>query len=304
MPQHVQIFPSHKIDLIKWDQCIAQNTNGLIYAQSVYLHAMTQQWHGLIIEDYKAILPLPWKKKYGIRYLYTPGFTQQLGLIGVIEIDPHLILEAITSFATYSDYFFNHQNHFVDNKINTQIRNNYLLDLSAGYDFIQSNYKNNLLRNLKKIDPTQLMYCIENDPTETINLHKQLHSEQLVHVSNEDYNRFTKLTSTLLESNQCIIRQVKNNNGEILSAALLLKDDRRLYNIINATTNKGKDLLANHFLMDQIIREFAGLSLLLDFEGSNIPGVQHFYEMFGSFNQPYFHWHHNNLPWPLQLFKR
>ncbi|MDE3144726.1 MAG: hypothetical protein KGL19_11265, partial [Bacteroidota bacterium] len=97
--------------------------------------------------------------------------------------------------------------------------------------------------------------------------------------------------------------QVKNKSGEILSAAILFSDNRRICNIINATTDEGKKMNANHFLIDNIIQEFAGKNLLFDFEGSNIAGVQNFYEMFGSLNQPYFHWHYNNLPWPLRLFK-
>jgi hypothetical protein len=43
--------------------------------------------------------------------------------------------------------------------------------------------------------------------------------------------------------------------------------------------------------------------MILDFEGSDHPGIAHFYENFGSINQPYFFYRHNRLPWPLRLLK-
>ena len=299
----MQILPSDQINLSKWDHCIAQNTNGLIYAQSSYLNAMTHHWHGLIIGDYKAITPLPWKKKYGIRYLYTPAFTQQLGLIGSCQMKQNNIIQSIQSFAAFGDYFMNYQNDFICTQQQVKHRNNFLLDLSDNYEKIQANYKANLIRNLKKTNASSLEYCRTAHAQESIQLHKQTKANKLTHLTTDDYHRFEQLVKVMTEKNNCITRQVKNESGQILSATVLLKDNRRMYNIINATTEAGKKINANHFLMDQIIREFAGQHLLLDFEGSNISGVQNFYEMFGSFNQPYFHWHYNKLIWPFNLFK-
>ena len=53
-----------------------------------------------------------------------------------------------------------------------------------------------------------------------------------------------------------------------------------------------------------MIKEFAGKPLLFDFEGSDIQGVKSFYEKFGAVNQPYFHYHHNQLPGILKLLKK
>jgi hypothetical protein len=53
---------------------------------------------------------------------------------------------------------------------------------------------------------------------------------------------------------------------------------------------------ANHFLLDAIINEFAGKNIVLDFVGSDIPGIAHFYKNFGFHNQPYFFYKFKNLP--------
>jgi hypothetical protein len=99
------------------------------------------------------------------------------------------------------------------------------------------------------------------------------------------------------------VRKVINADGVMLSIAIFLKDEKRIYNIMNTTTDAGRDAAANHFLLDNVIREFADQNLLLDFEGSDLPGVKSFYENFGARNQPFNHYHFNRLPFPLKLFR-
>ena len=73
----------HKeIDFIKWDNCISNAPNGLIYGYSYYLDHMASQWDALVLNDYEAVMPLTWNRKYGIHYLYQPFLTAQLGVFG------------------------------------------------------------------------------------------------------------------------------------------------------------------------------------------------------------------------------
>ena len=78
----IRYLPYNDIDKKKWDACIAAADNGLVYAGSMYLDAMAQNWDALILDDYKAVMPLTWKKKYSIHYLYQPFFTSCLGVFG------------------------------------------------------------------------------------------------------------------------------------------------------------------------------------------------------------------------------
>jgi len=67
-------LPYKQIDKVKWDACIRHSMNRLIYAESVYLDHMAVNWDAIVLNDYEAVMPLPWKKKLGIRYLYQPSF--------------------------------------------------------------------------------------------------------------------------------------------------------------------------------------------------------------------------------------
>ena len=61
-----KILPSYKINKQKWDDCIKNSSNPLIYAASVYLDHMADNWDGFIADDYRLVMPVPWRKKYGI----------------------------------------------------------------------------------------------------------------------------------------------------------------------------------------------------------------------------------------------
>jgi len=298
----IQTIPSHRIDQKKWNNCIAQSSNGFIYATTLYLNNITDHWDGLVIDDYTAVIPLPWRKKYGIKYLYTPPFIQQLGLIGKWnETTVSAVMQHVQAFASFGDYQFNYSNQFIKE---TTTHHNYILDLSVGYEAITKKYKTDLLQNLKKATATNLVYATDSSAAAAIAYYQKHYAHRTAHVGNNDYQNFLQLCLALQKNNQCIVRKATNTNGKILAIALLLKDERRIYNMLNTTTDEGRKTEANHFLMDQIIREFAGNTILFDFEGSDIDGVRNFYEKFGAIDQPYFHWHHNQLPFPLNLFKR
>ena len=49
----------------------------------------------------------------------------------------------------------------------------------------------------------------------------------------------------------------------------------------------GRVKRAHFYLLDQLIAEFATKNMILDFEGSDVPGIAEFYRKFGSVNQPY-----------------
>jgi hypothetical protein len=82
---------------------------------------------------------------------------------------------------------------------------------------------------------------------------------------------------------KALIRKVTDGNEKLLALALLLKDERRIYNMMNVVMPDGGSKSANYFLVDELLREFAGSGLILDFEGS-----QKFYKGFGAVNEPYF----------------
>jgi hypothetical protein len=304
MPSAISILPAAEINAIKWDDCIAQS-KAAIYSSTAYLNALVPHWYGLVIDDYRAVMALPVRKKWGVSYVYTPAFTQQLGLTGsYTEKDFIDALHAVKQWVPYGDYFFNHQNYSSEHLHGFTARNNYIISLSKSYTEIVQHFNTNVKRILKKTTEENFVYAPSSNIADSIALHRQLHQHKTKHVSRADYIRLTECCMQLWKENKCISRTVTDHNKQVLSTIVLLRDAHRLYNIINATTHEGKLLHASHFLMNEVIKEFAGSNLILDLEGSQIEGIKVFYERLGAVNEPYFHWHFNHLPFPLSLFKR
>src|SRR5690348_11039510 len=104
------IIPSYKIDKIKWDECIEQSECSLIYATYDYLNCICDHWHGVVAGDYEAVMPLPWRKKFGIRYSYDVPFIQQSGcFIKSDKINEDWFINVISTFYKYGDYSFHYK---------------------------------------------------------------------------------------------------------------------------------------------------------------------------------------------------
>ncbi len=305
MKHRIKILSAKYIDKIKWNQCVERNSNGLIYSSSLYLDTMSDNWHGIVIDDYSAVMALPWKRKLQIRYGYTPPFMQQLGLIGNASTEElAFALKRFYRFFPLADVSFNFMNTGIQELLPVISRHNFIIDLSVGYDLIKSNYKSNLKENIRKASHESLLY-VEGNIQEAIDSYHSHYKERMKkHIREKDYTNFSKLCSLLQKKEQCFARAATTGNNEILAIALFLKDSKRIYNIMNTTTQKGRNKEANHFLLNQVLHEFAGQALLFDFEGSELPGVRGFYESFGPMDQPYFQYHYNGYSWPMRQLKR
>lgn len=298
-----------EIDKTKWDQCIRRSHNGLIYAESLYLDHIAAHWDGIVLNNYEAVMPLTWKKKLGIKYLYQPSFFQQGGIFSTEDISQDLIvkfLELAAEKFRFAEITLNFKNLPIpkDKLIKSSLRNNFILDLKDSYPELSTNHSTYIKQRLKKAYSFPLVYEKSTDYKFAIRLYKKLYQERLPSFTDKDYRNFEKLCAILSENKRVLIRQVSHaETNELLAVVLLLKDKKRLYNMASSLMPAGKKLLANYYLYNEIIREFAGTALVLDFEGSDVPGIAYFYNKFTSTNEPYPFIRYNRLPAPIRLLK-
>jgi hypothetical protein len=304
MPPGIQIFPAEQIDKQRWDNCIERSANGLIYSRYDYLETICDNWHAVVTGDYETVMALPWRKRFGTRYLYEPPFIQQLGFIGTATGDALALRDAVYSFAKYGDLLLNYSNHQLAQQLKAPKRTNFIIDLSMGYDAVYPGYAKDLKYNLRRIQSDNYSYSGAERISEAVALFRSVYGRRFPHVSAAEYEKFTVLCHTLYKKGMCFTRNIADDKGVLLCIAVFLKDEKRIYNIMNTTTTAGRTTKANELLLDLVIKEFSGQPLLFDFEGSDLPGVKSFYEKFGAVDQPYYHYHFNRLPFPLKLFKR
>lgn len=304
----IQFLKNDKIDKNKWDECIKEAFNGLIYARTFYLDNIAAGWNALTGRNYEWVLPVTNKRKYGVSYLAQPSFTQQLGVFAKPGADvPYKeIFQYLQQHYKFCDIQLNYATPSALTTLALQIEpaTNFMLDLSKSYENLAANYHNDLIKNLKRSKRFQPVYRPIADYNQCIGLYKQYYGQRMPYMKERDYKNFSGICSYAEQNDMIVCREAVNKDGVLLAATLLLSDEKRLYNLMNTTTEAGRRTGANHFLLDSVIREFAGKKMVFDFEGSDLPGVKSFYENFGAVNQPYFKYNYNRLPWPLRLFKK
>lgn len=305
---NLQYITYQNIDKEKWDRCIRKSQNCLVYAESTYLDHMAANWDAIILGDYEAVMPLTWKKKWGINYLYQPAFLQQGGIYSPQIINNDIIVTFINlarQYFNFAEINLNHKNIFCSENpdIITQKKNNFTINISEDYTAIYSRYKKSLKEKLTRINKYDLHYQTTNNFSNCIGLFKTLYQKR-TKVRDNDFKNFELLCHHLDNNNQLVIRQVIDTDKQVLSYALLINDSNRLYFIMTCITDVGKKKFSNYFLIDELIKEFSQQNYMLDFEGSDIKGIADFYKNFTETNEEYLFVKWNNLPFPIHIFKR
>lgn len=304
-PQSIRYLRRQEIDTGKWDNCITRAKNGLVYAYSFYLDTMAANWDALVMDDYAAVMPLPWKKKWGIRYIYHPFLTAQLGIFSAAEgqIPVTHFLAAIPARFRYIDLPLNHSNIPSAHETGLTIRSNYVLSLHLSYDELYNRYSENIQRNIKKAVQAGCRPAQHADPEKVIKLAVGQMKQQ-GHDPGENLERFRKLLTRLQEKQMVKAYGIESADGTLLASCLFFFSHQRAYYILVGNHPASKNTGASHTLIDSFIRDHAGKKLLLDFEGSDIPGLAQFYSGFGAAHEPYPSLRLNRLPFFLRWLKK
>ncbi len=301
----IQYLAHKDIDFTKWDNCIATADNGLIYGYSWYLDHMAEHWDGLVWNDYDAVMPVTWNRKFGIAYLYQPFLAAQLGVFGKhIDIDLlKCFLDAIPRKFRYWDIYLNHGNLYAIDGFNLYQRKNYVLDLDKPYESIYCSYRENIRRNIRKAEQLGCKPVMDFDVERLINLAiEQMRSFDRKAAANVE--RFRKLYHYLHERQQAITYGVLSNRDELIASCAMVFSHNRAYYLLVGNHPNGRTLGASHSLIDAFIRDHAQKKLLLDFEGSDIRNLAFFYSSFGAVEENYAAVKLNRLPSYIKWLKR
>lgn len=302
-PHSIRYLRRQEIDTGKWDNCITHAKNSLVYACSFYLDSMAGNWDALVMDDYAAVMPLPWKKKWGIRYIYQPFLTAQLGIFATVEVPVTRFLEAIPGKFRYIDLPLNHANLLPGNEVHLTRRSNYVLPLNAAYEDLYSRYSENIQRNIKKAALAGCRPAQQVNPEKVIEL-AVAQMKQQGHDPGENLDRFRRLLVELQRKQMVAAYGIESAEGLLLASCIFFFSHQRAYYILVGNHPAGKNTGASHALIDSFIRDHAGQNLLLDFEGSDIPGLAQFYSGFGAADEPYPSLRVNRLPFFLKWLKK
>ena len=292
------------IDPRWWDEQLAQCRNKLWYAQSWVLDRASPDWEALVDGTSGAVMPLTWRKKYGVRYLYQPFALQQLGLFSPAAITSHqmdLFFGSVPAAFRYADLCANEMNPGATvNGWITEPMTNMVLSTRATYPEHRASYSKGHLRNLK----SDSLEVVEDVPQDAfIRLFRDTTERQHGPFDTQGMKALPELVQGLLDRKEGTITGVMVE-GHLAAAVCWVEWNGRTIFLKSASNDAGRSVRAMFHLIDQRIAKLAPRIGVLDFAGSNDPDTKRFYAGFGAHPSTYFRLRRNTLPRWIKKLKR
>ncbi len=272
------------LDLVKYNDCIENSIQSRIYAFAWYLDIVADNWDVLVLNDYQAVMPIPWKQKYFIKYVTQPFFCQQLGVFSKDEISNDVIqnfIKVIPIKFLKITLNFNSKNA-IDRK-DLIIKNNAILKLDKDFKELKNNFNKNRKRDFKKAELSLFTFDTAIQSNEFFDFYLE---------NDKNYKAEKKLLFTLKKiitsSNLKIKYFGLRHNGALSCSVLLLDDGKRVTYLVPVSNNFSRENGGATFLISKILSLYAKRNYILDFEGSMIAGVAKFYRSFGAKEAVYF----------------
>ena len=146
---HDLLHKGEELDLDKYNSCIENSIQSRVYAFSWYLDIVSDNWDALVLNDYEAVMPIPWNSKFGLKYVVQPCFCQQLNVYSKRNIEK---LSLISFFKSIPIRFL-----FCNLSLGFQIihkdiitKQNFILELNKTYDIVFKNYRKDRKKEFKK----------------------------------------------------------------------------------------------------------------------------------------------------------
>lgn len=286
----IQFVEAKNIDHQRWDDLIFASQYPTIFASYEFLSTASSSWGALIADDYQWAIPLPYRKKWGVYYIYSPAFISRLGLFSRSPLTNEEVQIAFSHIPRKFQLVELILNPTIQLPEQVQFRS-VELDLNRSYEEIRASYSENTKRNVKSSAKHQFVISEDVDIVEIIDLFKKNRGKKIDKTIPDSHYETLKNLIDYAEGLGNIEKwAIHDSEHHLLAGAIFLKDQDRQWFWFSGRDNSKADTKAMFFLIDRYIQKNANTPVILDFNGSNDNNVARFYLGFGSapYNYPYF----------------
>ena len=293
-----------EIDRDQWDTCISNSHTLKPYGYSWFLDCMAPGWQALVDDEYDSVFPLPGFSRFGIKYVATPVFLQQLGAFSPDKPSPDMLNE----FLQYLPPFYRLVDLCVGQKVEHEgfrlsERVNLELNLSKPYEEIREHFTTHCKRNIESASRKKPNLVDDITPEQLIDLFIRNKGSEIKGIKQRDYGRLRNLMNYCLADKKGRIIGVRSGRKDIIYGSFIVetKGNKTMLMVVN--TPKSRERRIGYYVVNEIIREFSSTHTTLDFAGSSIPSIASFMESFGSTKVPFYRIYQNRLFWPVKMLK-
>lgn len=283
----IRYIKRQDLSVEKYDACIEKSINSRIYALSWYLDMVADNWNALVLNDYEAVMPLPWRRKFLVYYIYHPDWTQQLGVFSSKEISEQLVLDFIKAIPKKFKKItiqFNSRNLISRKQVAKKV--NYILPLEKPYKALYLNFRKDRKERIKKA--TNNLIVEDNLAIQSLLALFKGHYSNKFLLSKAASNKLEILVNQLHNRNALRLLLAYNQERQLIAGAVFLNFNNRIYYLFSAQNEAGKKANSLSVILNKVIQENSESGKIIDFEGSMIPNVADFFKSFGAEKEVYY----------------
>lgn len=272
----------HEIDFKKYKNCLEKSEQRKYSASKTFLDITSgKNWEILIFNDYEAVMPIPFVRKFGLKLVINPRLCQQLGIFS--EKDNVTVNDSFLHFfeKKYNIWYyaFNDKNTFSKN---LKERKNFLIE-PQDYESVRQKYSPKRKRKLR-LDEDVLNESEIKEVTMTEAY--SFIAEHTVGAQNDaDKQKFLKTFRDFEASGMLKITAFFYKN-KIINAIAVYNDEKALALLGTFNDKEFVKLSGSSVIIDQVIKENIK-DKIFDFEGSEVPAIEEFFRGFRPEMKPY-----------------
>lgn len=300
----IRLIKRHQLDEIKYNNCIEKSLQSRVYAFSWYLDIACKNWDILILNDYEAVMPIPWRKKLGIKYVYPPFWILELGIFSIhtnLKVDE--FLQEAKLYFKYIESYLN-TDSVVENPLNLKKRTVQKLQLQENYKAIVDNYRKDRKKDLRRAKEYLLKEKWHDRPENLIELFKENVGLRTPKIGNKDYDILLRIIQECIKYGVGEILSIYNPYETLVASAFLIKYKETVTILVSSTDFNNRKNGANTFLIDSAIFKYHKEFKTFNFGGSSIKSIANYFLSFGAKTDNYYQFKSNNLAKLLTLFKK
>jgi hypothetical protein len=257
-----------------------------------------------VLGDYEAVMPIPYRKKYGIKYVYPPFWLLELGIFSLDESqDIKPFLDVLYGEFKFIELRLNTKNKFLKSEFLIHKQFQYL-DLEIGYESILKGYNRNRKRELIKANKHHLVENWNDNPEKLITIFKTNIAERVKEINDKDYATLLNLMQLSIQKGVGELLTIYDANENLLAAAFFLKHKNKVTQLVCASDVSNRKNGVHTFFNDRAIFKYQPHFSVYNFGGSSMKNIANYYTSFGADTEEYQQIKYNNLPFLLRLFKK
>ena len=290
----------------QWDQLVDKSPHGTVFHYSWWLEAASSQFNLLAVRDEKgrivAGLPLPLRRRAGLRLLHSPSLTPYLGPIFDISSADNTC-DQLYLMRKYGETLGNRIGTYdsfrcvagalapdLQGLIWAGFRVNlssYTFRFPAGLspDEVRSSMTRTHLQKLDKALSMNVSVTQDEDINELVALTTKTFARQNLAVP-YDLDLVRRLWTAASSHGKARLYVAKMQDGTPVSALFTVNDDKTTYQIVSGVDTALKNVPGAYLTLWHAIRDALTAGRAFDFEGSGIRGVETFYRRWGAMASP------------------